>query len=634
MPWKAFKVEDEFCVFKLDGDGNCTGKSLGCHESRKKAGRQIAALNAQENKNMTDVENVIDDVIEDKGMHIDMRGDIYDTDEFVSLGTTSFEEYDAGVEAQKASTQVKKDSKVFSELIDNILRSDEVTNVKASIVNVAKEFASRVGENLNLKQRKFKTEGGVKFPASDFAFVPDKTKPSTWKLRLAQGKPGNITKAQLGRAAAAFSAGGFRGKKVQIPSNKVGAVKARIRREYRKLDVKTEDIPDSVKEMSQFMVFKDVEKDRYGFFTTYTNNIRDDDNPPEIIASESHVRFEKMVDKGTVPLPQLQLWHLPSIRMGETEVVAYDKDTGVGMAAGYFYKEAEPIAEVIEANPDLWGVSHGMLGSSVVRSEEDETVIIQHVTKEISPVPNPFPANRWADFSVLKEISMAIPEEKRKKLEEVGVTKTMLENVEASNKSLLEEVGKLGLETKESDPPVVEPETPAEVEIEPTAEPEAEPAEEPVAEPIVKEPAEELVEEEAPVEDAPEAPFTDDQVTELKNTFEKFGEILLKEVAGMLQPITDAVTEQKKSSEDTLKETLESTPLASLQDLILGPMLQGQSATQSDQTTVDGRTKAGRDGPEITEAEEESYVTSGNPLIDGVVSGIIQDSLEPAKPAA
>ena len=316
--------------------------------------------------------------------------------------------------------------------------------------------------------------------------------------------------------------------------------------------------------------------------------------------------------------------------------------SGVAMAAGYFFKEAEPIAEIIKDNPELWGVSHGMLGSSVIRSEEDPTVIVQHVTKEISPVPNPFPANRWADFSILKELSMTIPKDKQKKLKELGVTDEMLEDLEASNKSLAEQVEDLGLERKESDPPGEETETPAEapVEVEPIPEPVVvppveepvvtDPVTEPATEPVVEEPA---VEEEASAEDAPEAPFTDDQVTELKNTFEKFGEILLKEVGNMLQPITDAVTDQKQSSEDELKKTLEDTPLMSLQDLILGgPILQSQSATKSPQTLVDGRTKEAKDGPEITEVKE-SFTDTGNPFLDTVIGDIIRES-EPAKPAA
>ena len=52
-----------------------------------------------------------------------------------------------------------------------------------------------------------KTEGGVAYPASDYAYVPDPSKPDTWKLRLT-AKPGNVTGAMLGAAAAACAAGG------------------------------------------------------------------------------------------------------------------------------------------------------------------------------------------------------------------------------------------------------------------------------------------------------------------------------------------------------------------------------------------------------------------------------------------
>ena len=62
---------------------------------------------------------------------------------------------------------------------------------------------------IRTKQAQMKTEGGVQYPATDFAYVPDPEKASTWKLRLSETRPGNVTRAQLGRAAAAFSPGGF-----------------------------------------------------------------------------------------------------------------------------------------------------------------------------------------------------------------------------------------------------------------------------------------------------------------------------------------------------------------------------------------------------------------------------------------
>lgn len=93
-----------------------------------------------------------------------------------------------------------------------------------------------------------KTEDGVEYPASAFAYVPDSDKPSEWKLRLWEDPEKKVTRFQLGRAAAALSPGGFRGQKVEIPREDLPAVKRKIRTEYRKLDVEDEDIPKWVKE--------------------------------------------------------------------------------------------------------------------------------------------------------------------------------------------------------------------------------------------------------------------------------------------------------------------------------------------------------------------------------------------------
>ena len=93
-----------------------------------------------------------------------------------------------------------------------------------------------------------KTEDGVAFPKSAYAYVPDPEKSSSWKLRLWEDLEKKITRVQLGRAAAALSPGGFRGQKGAIPSAEMSAVKRKIRGEYRKLGVEDEEIPRWVKE--------------------------------------------------------------------------------------------------------------------------------------------------------------------------------------------------------------------------------------------------------------------------------------------------------------------------------------------------------------------------------------------------
>ncbi len=98
-------------------------------------------------------------------------------------------------------------------------------------------------------QEAAKTEDGQSYPAAAFAYTPDLDKPSGWKLRLWEDPEKKVTKKQLGAAAAAFSSGGFRGNRVQLPANAVAGVKAKIRAAYRRLGVATEDIPKSVMEV-------------------------------------------------------------------------------------------------------------------------------------------------------------------------------------------------------------------------------------------------------------------------------------------------------------------------------------------------------------------------------------------------
>jgi len=98
------------------------------------------------------------------------------------------------------------------------------------------------------EQAAYKTEDGVQYPAEAFAHVPDAEKPSEWKLRLWEDAEKKVTRAQLGRAAAALSPGGFRGQKVAIVSADLPAVKRKIRVEYGKLGIEDTEIPKWVQE--------------------------------------------------------------------------------------------------------------------------------------------------------------------------------------------------------------------------------------------------------------------------------------------------------------------------------------------------------------------------------------------------
>lgn len=138
------------------------------------------------------------------------------------------------------AARIKKIVALCQELLDREEPDEEET--KEALKQVAEAYF------WVRSQEATKTEDGQKYPASAFAYVPDADKPSTWKLRLWEDPDKKITRAQLGRAAAALSPGGFRGQKVQILTEDIAAVKRKIRAEYRKIDVEDEDIPKWVKE--------------------------------------------------------------------------------------------------------------------------------------------------------------------------------------------------------------------------------------------------------------------------------------------------------------------------------------------------------------------------------------------------
>lgn len=112
-----------------------------------------------------------------------------------------------------------------------------------ALENRRTELALRVGIELADK-----TEGGAKFPAEAYAYVPDPDMPSTWKLRL-WATPGGGPDARIVGAAIAALGKGFRGNKVEIPADALGGVKEKILAAWKSVhpDYKEEDIPAVLK---------------------------------------------------------------------------------------------------------------------------------------------------------------------------------------------------------------------------------------------------------------------------------------------------------------------------------------------------------------------------------------------------
>jgi len=207
---------------------------------------------------------VVEEVFDDALIY-NIDGQLYKASYAMEDGTATFGDPEKVV-AQKVYKPMESLQKVYSEIIQEAGRRNaslDSARIK-KIVELCQELLS--SEELDEKEVKkatkeatsvlkmikeqaaMKTEDGEKYPAAAFAYVPDAEKPSTWKLRLWEDPEKKVTRAQLGRAAAALSPGGFRGQKVAIPADDLSAVKRKIRAEYRKLDVEDEDIPRWVKE--------------------------------------------------------------------------------------------------------------------------------------------------------------------------------------------------------------------------------------------------------------------------------------------------------------------------------------------------------------------------------------------------
>jgi hypothetical protein len=92
-----------------------------------------------------------------------------------------------------------------------------------------------------------KTEDGITYPASAYAYVPDPESPSTWKLRLWDSEK-NVTASQVGAAIAALGKG-FRGNKVEIPAEDLSKVKSKVRAAWKKAnpDKGVDEMPEVIK---------------------------------------------------------------------------------------------------------------------------------------------------------------------------------------------------------------------------------------------------------------------------------------------------------------------------------------------------------------------------------------------------
>jgi hypothetical protein len=516
--------------------------------------------------------------------------------DYVPHGVVSFEELDGVKQSEAAGQMARSLSHQFQAMVSNIFMRDDVEDKADAIKSLASEFAQRIDDAMEQKEIEEKAVWSTKrvntFPDSSFLHIlkggkkdsEGKTKPRSLRMFPYKDESGKIDLPHLRNAIA------------RIPqSNRIDAsTKTRLQTKARNILKKQQkEIEDAslmdrtvtalksifgVKEKTEpepFSLWKEADG-TMRWFAVYSNNYRDDDKPPEIISKAAHLDFVDAIDNKEWPLPELWHWHVKGSRYGEADLIAYDEDTGMSVAAGVIDEGMEEIAKAIFERGPL--VSHGMPTPEIRRDEDDPTILTRYRTKEISTLPTEAAANKIT-FYDLKEQDMNIPEQKLEELRAVGF------DVDALAARLEEGKGKAEGEERES-----------------------------------KETKEEVVESVAETDAPQETTETPETVSEAPPALT--AEDIATAFTAAVQPVIERVEaiegriKELAEPDDTEEKELDLTPAMSLTAMMKSAVI-GQEAAQ-----VDGR-KARHDGPTETKGQNPgAALNSGQELMDDIVNTI------------
>lgn len=132
-----------------------------------------------------------------------------------------------------------------------------IANFLAERIDMHQKWAWQLRASLGIQSEDvaeadgvYKTDMGMRFPASAYAYVPDPQKPSTWKMRLWEDPSKKVTRASIARAAMALSPSGFRGNQVQLPKGEVAAVRSKVAAAWKSVHTSGEKMPAHLAEGS------------------------------------------------------------------------------------------------------------------------------------------------------------------------------------------------------------------------------------------------------------------------------------------------------------------------------------------------------------------------------------------------
>lgn len=400
MPYKVVKTGSKFAVHKLDEEGNPTGKALGTHPDKAAADKQMKALYANEKKAKELPTTITATITDSEGNTSTVSKEIEVTEE---LDTKDY--YGDEVDYYGYTGAIS-----FAELE----AEEEAQEAAIEVYNLTDNF-TRLARCIMRRVDIYDKETALSNLANEFIARVNK----------------EVTEQALEKS--------IKDKTVETMLQIAGD------NQPAKPDPAPEPTPDN----KELFIWK--EGSTYRWLAAYSNNRQDDER--EIISSESHKEFDKALDERKWPMPEVYLWHIP-YPVGKADYHAYDESTGFPVAAGHFYKEMDWAAEgIIKAG---WtGVSHGMPDRWVKLDPNNESVIVQHRTKEITFLPHWAAANKLSFSIISKEQSMSeiekgLPAHKRPEFVK-AFGEERVKQIEAALADKSKEADEAGIDKKEVD---------------------------------------------------------------------------------------------------------------------------------------------------------------------------------------
>lgn len=301
-----------------------------------------------------------------------------------------------------------------------------------------------IKDETETKQEMTKTEGGEQYRASDYADVPDMEKPSTWKLRLAEGGTGKFTVAQVARAITAMQPSGFRGQRVVLGQPRATVVK-KIDSVIGGLDATDQQKENlrsrlnAVKSLrTGFEVVKAIDGS-YRWLGWVSNKFMDREG--EILTEKAHLDYIAWLDQNPQAAPELWTYHIPgTAREKRTDFWGYVN--GFLVLGGPLTEKEAKVFESVDID---FAMSHGFYVLS-----KDKNLIEQYRTFEATVLPREAAANLWTEFNVKELLNMALTDKQRELAEQLHGT-DFVAALESDTKERAKLLQEAGVQNKQAD---------------------------------------------------------------------------------------------------------------------------------------------------------------------------------------